>query len=144
MKNTPNTAETYLSPSKDTSFGKVDRKTFANLEVKTPADPEVKQNYRWKKCLNMLHDLIQSSGMAEYCLISSFDHQALREMERINQDFISVQTSETSSALSLMSRQSQFTQHPLNIATLYLHNFYHWIACPPLTEMVTQGCGANM
>ena len=94
----------------------------------------------------ILHDLIQKSRMAEYCLVSSFDHDVLREMKSLNAEYIQDQSNklETSSILSLMSRQSQFQQHPLNVATLYLHNFYHYYKRSPNNEMITQGCGGNL
>jgi hypothetical protein len=108
MQAGPNTKDTFLSTSKDGASAKIDRKIFANLEVKCPNDKSVKSIYRWKKCMAILHDLIQSTRMAEYCLVSSFDHEVLREMEILNSEYIRDQSDklETSSIMSLMSRQS--------------------------------------
>jgi hypothetical protein len=66
----------------------IGRRTFAILEVKVPHDKSVKAIYRWKDCVRHLHTLIQKYDMAEYCFVHSFDHEALIEMERINNEYI--------------------------------------------------------
>lgn len=72
MLNRPNTKTTFVN-----SKSEINRKTFANLEVKVPYDKDVKAKYRWKECLKKLHDLIQKYQIAEHCMIQSFDHEAL-------------------------------------------------------------------
>lgn len=143
MKNRPNTKETFLSTSKDKNASKINRKTFAVLEVKAPCNKSVKEMYRWKKCVKMVYDLIQEFGIAELCMIQSFDFDVLTEAEKINSEFIANNSNKMETS-SIFSRQSQFTQHPLNVATLYLHNYYHYIPRSPTHEMINQGCGGHL
>jgi len=83
----PNTKSTFVS-QKNKSDGKFNKKTFANLEVKVPHNPKFKKNYRWKESMSRLHALIQDYGIAEQCMVQSFDHEALQEMERINREYV--------------------------------------------------------
>lgn len=57
---------------------------MVNLEIKSPEKPEIKQIYRWKQAVKLLHELIVESQMTEYVVITSFDFETLQEMERIN------------------------------------------------------------
>ena len=74
-------------------------------------------------------------------MVQSFDHEALQYFEQINSEFIKEQALQ----IEIASTVSQFTQHPLNVATLYLHNFYSTDKHSPIEEMVSmQGCGGHL
>ena len=61
-----------------------DQKIFINIEVKVPDMYEHRRRYDWNKMINMVHELIQDRGVAKYCLVSSFNNDALTYMESIN------------------------------------------------------------
>lgn len=77
-------------------------------------------------------------------MIQSFDHETLKYFEVVNQDFVKAQTDKLETT-SFKSQSSVFTQHPLSVATLYLHNFYHTWPHSPTDQMVScQGVGGHL
>jgi len=70
--------------------------------------------------MQMLHDLIMDMNLPEFCMVQSFDHEALSEFEKINKGYIESRNDSVIETSSCYSKTSQFTQHPLNVATLYL------------------------
>lgn len=67
-----------------------------------------------------MHQLIARSQLKEYCFVSSFDHEALREMELVS--------------------ASEFYK----VRTLYIQNFYNHVALPPMEELLAMGDGVNI
>ena len=84
------------------------------IEIKSPFDQTVRQRYRLQESVQLLHDQIQASNLAKFCISQSFDHEALRALERVNQVFL----------------QTEAPVYKLN--TLYLQNFYYYYAAPPI------------
>ena len=56
------------------------------LEVKVPLSPDVKQRYRWQRSIHQLYEMIQASNLTRFCMVQSFDHEALRSIEKLNQN----------------------------------------------------------
>jgi hypothetical protein len=54
--------------------------------------------------------------MAEHCMVQSFDHDCLGEIEKVNKECLQRKP--------LCAVDNPFQQQPCQIATLYLHNFY--------------------
>ena len=59
--------------------------------MKTPNNPKLKESYRWKDAISILHQEIQKHKLAEFCMVQSFDFEALKEFERLNEQYISEQ-----------------------------------------------------
>lgn len=64
-------------------------KMLMMLEIKTPIDLEVRERYSVPKAVQLLHDAIQATEVAKYCIAHSFDHEALRNIEKVNDTFMS-------------------------------------------------------
>ena len=64
-------------------------KMLLMLELKTPNNQEVRKSYRVLETVELLHDAIQKSQVAKYCIAHSFDHEALRNIEKVNETFMS-------------------------------------------------------
>jgi glycerophosphoryl diester phosphodiesterase len=96
------------------------KNVFLFIELKVPYDPVVKTQYRWKESAREVLKLLMELEMKEHCFVQSFDHQILEEFETI-------------SASELYK-----------IRTVYLHNFYHYLSCPPLEIILRQGDGASV
>lgn len=53
-----------------------------HIELKVPQDERIRSRYRNVQAVTHLHKLIEAYGLAEYCMVQSFDHETLREFER--------------------------------------------------------------
>ena len=72
--------------------------------------------------------------MAEYCMVQSFDFMTLAHMDLVNQRFIREQ-----------QKNDPLQCLQLLVATLYIHNYYHYITHSPIEEMVSkQGQGGHL
>ena len=63
-------------------------KMLMMLEIKTPNDTEVRKRYRVQEVISRLHDSIQASSLAKYCIAHSFDHEALKIIEKVNETYV--------------------------------------------------------
>jgi glycerophosphoryl diester phosphodiesterase len=97
------------------------KKVCINIEVKVPYDSSIRAKYDWPHAISTLHSLITEFTLNQHSFVSSFNWDALREMERI------------SSAADL---------HP--VRTIYLTNFYNHISLPPVDEILQMGDGLNI
>ena len=61
------------------------KKQFINLEVKTPQDSRQRERYQYKECIRLVHELVMMHGIQRDCCVSSFNHELLAELERLNQ-----------------------------------------------------------
>ena len=63
-------------------------KMLMMLEIKTPNDTEVRKRYRVQEVISRLHDSIQASSLAKYCIAHSFDYEALKIIEKVNETYV--------------------------------------------------------
>lgn len=96
------------------------KKQFINLEVKTPQDPRQRERYQYKECIRLVHELVMMHGIQRDCCVSSFNHELLAELERLNQIF--------------------HTQ----IDTIYLYNYYDNDELPHPDVYSSLGKGINI
>lgn len=57
------------------------RGTLMHIEIKTPRNLAKKAQYRYKQTVRQLHELIAKYDLADFCMVQSFDHEAMREFE---------------------------------------------------------------
>lgn len=62
------------------------------LEIKSPFNPHVRKRYRVEETIKTLHNLIQAHQVAKFCVAHSFDHEALKLIEKVNDDFVTSQS----------------------------------------------------
>ena len=55
-----------------------------NIEVKAPHDLETRERYDFKECIRKVHELVCRFEIQETSYVSSFDHDILEELERLN------------------------------------------------------------
>jgi len=80
--------------------------------MKTPYEQEHRNRYNWRKAVRLIQKTISDYQLRNYCFVSSFDHEALKEME-------------------LVSRAE------LNpVRTIYLTNFYTHVEVPPVEQAI--------
>lgn len=98
------------------------KKTFINIEMKTPWLEEPRAQYNMEEAAEAVHKLIREYDLGEYCLISSFNHGniMLPTIDKLNE------------------------QTGYHVRTIYLHNFYPEDELPPISQLVTQGDGINI
>ena len=111
----------FVLPTLREVFQLLQRKVCINIEVKVPYDASVRAKYDWLRAIQALNSLINSFALNQHSFVSSFNWDALREMERIS---------------------SATDPHP--IRTIYLTNFYNHIGLPSEDEMLKMGDGLNI
>ena len=98
----------------------MDKQVFINIELKVPYDLDIRRKYNWKAAVKHLHMLLIEYNMREHCFVSSFRHEALRELELVGASEL------------------------YKIHTIYLTNFYHTEPLPPKEELINMGSGLNI
>ena len=100
------------------------------IEIKTPLDLEVRKRYRVHEVIEILHGAIQARDLAKFCIAHSFDHEALKIIEKVNQTYM-----------------TQCSRPEIRVETLYLQNFYFNYPCSSIESMQSEqgsGCHAQI
>lgn len=76
--------------------------------MKVPYDEQARSRYNYHRAVQIIHNLIMDTQLRDYCCVSSFNFEALKEMEKLSHSEI------------------------YNVHTVYLTNFYNHIELPPI------------
>jgi len=71
----------FTMPTLCEVFKLVDKKLIVNIEIKVPNCPELKARYNWQGAAKAVVDLVDSMQLQEHVFTSSFDYEALKEVE---------------------------------------------------------------
>lgn len=96
------------------------KEVFINIEMKVPIEAEARGLYDWHKAVRVIHSTVVEHQLRDYCFVSSFDYEALEELELVS--------------------HAEF----YNVRTIYLTNFYHHLEVPPMEKIVKMGDGVNV
>ena len=123
MLTQPNVSSQFTKPFDQASASLADNKILANIELKSPRDLAIRKQYDTRKCAQIVHELIQSYNLAEYCIVQSFDSNLVDQFEEINREWEGTQK---------------------RVHTLHIHNFYYNVPIEREEDLLARGCGGNL
>lgn len=112
----------FVLPTLAEVIAATDKRTFINIEMKTPWNEEVRARYNQTEAAEALHQLLRANDMGDHCFVSSFNAggEMLPAIEKLN------------------------AETGYHVRTVYLYNFYPECKLPPLEELVQSGDGINI
>lgn len=111
--------EGECAPTLEEFFGLTANRLYLNIEVKAPHDPVTRERYDFKLAIEKVHALIGKHGITE-CCVSSFDHELLAELSRLN------------------------AEHGTQVESIYLYNYYDHNELPEPEVYTAVGRGINI
>ena len=129
VKFRPNKSAEFLPLSWVNPSRKPTHMTMCNIELKTPYFQHIKQYYNLNRCAELVNAEIQRHGLAQYCIVQSFDHRMMELFECENARYLEAVPREL----------REFSVVP----TLYLYPYFF---DNPLAnwEIKPQGNGVNL
>lgn len=107
------------APTLEEFFALTANRLYLNIEVKAPHDPITRERYNYKLAIEKVHALIGKHGIRE-CCVSSFDHDLLGELTRLN------------------------LEHGTQVESIYLYNYYDHDELPSPEVYTAVGRGINV